>query len=398
MDSVPGNVMLARTVHLAKALAAWFKRRTTDLGVALASLGEIIVGIPCACVFSLPSGFAYPDQFSISKYAGLVFCHVVRAANGDTLILYWSDETHLRLYLDALAQDLNIKEKPQAVGPVIELRPRSSWWKRYSLAGKIVAVAALFGAFSAIQSYIAVWVSVPRASISYSETGRLDAVEGGYIVVPVAVTSEVRFAPLQVTFDPPKIQSRSGNALQTLKVDAASLPPNLNPGQSIQVKIYGTAPKLDSGQTSPVDYDISVSAIVKAGILRSSNHADAGKRELRVWPATLRKRAIAFSKRYRNTCQFEDTLYLSRPYRAGLQGEIVAAGSPGEVSDLNTTAPDNSTTHDARQTVVKVTFKTPPFGTAFQEYNYQVFLDLSAPPSDETCLAWARKLDTSFKE
>ncbi len=390
--------MLARTTNLAKTLAVWFKRRTTALGVALASLGEIVVGIPCACVFSLPSGFAYPDQFSISKYAGLVFCHVVRSANGDTLILYWSDEAHLGLYLDALVQDLNIKVKPQAVGSAIELRPRSSWWKRYSLAGKIVAVAALFGAFSAIQSSVAVWVSAPRASISYAETGRLDAVEGSDIVVPVTVTSEVRFAPLQVTFDPPTIRSRSGNALQTLKVDAASLPPNLNPGQSIQVKIYGTAPKLDSGQTSSVGYDISVSASVKAGILRSSNNADAGKRELRVWPATLRKRAIAFARRYGNSCQFEDTLYLSRPYRRGLLGEIVAAGPPGEVSDLNTTALFDSRDHDALRTTIKVKFHTPPFEAAFQEYKYQVYLDLSAPPSDETCRAWSGKLDTRFKE
>jgi len=390
--------MRANLVHRAKILAIWLKRRAAALGVALASLGEVVGGVPFVCVFLLPSGFSFPDPFATSKYAGLMFCHVARSSANDTLILYWSDETHCRLYLDALTLDLSIKVKPQAVGSAIELRPRTGWWKRYSLASKIVALAALFGAFSAIQAYVAVWVSSPHASISYSDAGKLDAVEGSNIVVPVTVTSNVRFSPLEVTFDTPTVKSRSGAAPEALTVDAASLQSHLNPGQSIQAKIYGTAPKLAASDASPVTYDISVSASAKAGALRYRGRLDAGMKELLVWPAGFRRRGFAFTKRYGNSCQFEDIVYLSRPYRRGLRGELDAQGEAGEVADLNTNALFDSTDRDKPHTTIKVKFHTPGFETAFQKYVYQVYLDLSAPPTEETCRAWSGRLDIGFGE
>ena len=130
---------------------------------------------------------------------------------------------------------------PDLVGFAADQRPRTGWWKRHSIGTKIVGIAALFGAFSAVQNYLAVWISAPSVAMTYSEIGRLDTVEGGPIIVPINLLSEVRFAPVKVTFGTPILRSESTGITQTLQVDASSVP-NLSPGQSVQVKIYGTAP------------------------------------------------------------------------------------------------------------------------------------------------------------
>jgi hypothetical protein len=387
----------AGKIALSTQLFTWVKRRVSAIGSAVRTLTRSNDVIPYSAIFTVPRHFSYPSQFSASDYPGLLFCHFVRGTGDEKVVTYWTDENHFKMSGGSFQSHMGLND-PDLAGFAVDLRPRIGLWKRYSLGEKIVGIAALFGAFSVIQNYLAVWISAPYVAMSYSEIGMLDVVEGGPIVVPINVLSEVLFAPEKVTFGTPTLRSQSTGATLTLNVDAPSLP-NLSPAQSVQVKIIGTAPLLKKDRTSPEIYDLYITASAKAGIFRFPSAVSSGRRELRIWPTQARQSLTRIALLGSNTCELDGILYLSKPYPQGFRAEITSSSSTGDIADMNVaalTASDLTKSTAADRSTTKVEFRTPPF-EKFEQYTYKVYLELFKPTTNQGCASWSSKVDVRFE-
>ncbi len=384
---------------IAQRLRTTLTRWISALGSVFRTLGNKDT-IPYCALFPVSIGFSLSPQFSVSNYAGLLFCHIIRSGpTGGQLLTYWVDELHFRAHGDTLQSQLSIAG-PFLTGPAVDLRPSKAWWKRYPVGTTILAIAALLGALSGILYTVLLFVSSPDVVISYFEPGILNTLENRPLVIPVSVTSEIRFSPVKVALLRPSLRSHSPEATELLNIDPATFEaatiPNLGPGQSVPIKIYAIAPQLPTGQVSPKSYTLAVEATAKAGIFRFSKLAKTGDRELRVWTATLKPVITRVNSLASNTCQVDATLYLPKQYPQGLQSEITVTGSPVQITDLNI-APtkDHKTDIDDKRTTAKITFSTPPL-EQFQEYHYTVYLELSEATTEALCRDLSNRMEAKF--
>jgi hypothetical protein len=158
-------------------------------------------------VFSVPSGFSFPAAFSAKEFPGLLFCHIVQTASCDKVVTCWRDESNLRAYLRVFKTKAAVSSALDFDGPAIEAKyPEIPWWKVWTTLGEsspkewIVGFLAVLGAFLGLRDYYAVFFAAPEVAISFTDEAHVDAVEGAQFAVPLAVRSEVRFAPADISF------------------------------------------------------------------------------------------------------------------------------------------------------------------------------------------------------
>jgi hypothetical protein len=106
--------------------------------------------IPYCSVFKGDVGFSFPTDFSIQDYQGLLFCYVSKDNRDAKIVADWRSENHYRVSADRFKRDLKWIDTEWA-GAVVEVqRRREPFWKR-NVTASILAIAALFGAISAIR-------------------------------------------------------------------------------------------------------------------------------------------------------------------------------------------------------------------------------------------------------
>ena len=357
--------------------------------------------VPYSSIFSISNAFSFPQDFSASDYPGLLFCHILNDAHSRKLVAYWNEQAFFGAYSDSFKQALSLTSLDTA-GPAVQIRQRKrGFWERYSIGKWILSAAALFGALSAFNDYFAGLFAAPDVSIAYSQSGRLDIVEGMPVDVPVRVFNQVRFTSAQVTFDGPTLRSRLNGRVQTLSADPSSIP-SLGSGQSQEIRIYGDAPRLSAGQGIPEIYDLAITANAKAGMTRRRRNLSVGNRQVRIWPALLRKPTVTAVRAVANSCQVDSTLYVAKSYPQGLFAEMVFVSPRGEVSDLSVgaaTATDVTFLHaeDKATTTRKIEFRTVALDK-FQEFRYTVYVQSPSPVAQQACAEWSKKIEADFRE
>src|ERR1019366_9402000 len=122
-----------------------------------------------------------------------VFKNGAKEKKEKKLIAYWRSFTDWDTRGPELKTNLRL---PDAIwsGPVMEVRkPVDNLFKRHSLVASILAIAALFGALSAIRDYFSVLFTVPSVGLSYpdSESKEVDFIAGQPIAVQLKMLSEV---------------------------------------------------------------------------------------------------------------------------------------------------------------------------------------------------------------
>jgi hypothetical protein len=173
-----------------------------------------------------------------------------------------------------------IHSSPDFDGPIGEANyPETPWWnvwkklEEYSPKERIVGLLAILGAFLGLRDYLAVFLAPPEVAISYPDAAHVDAVAGAQFVVPLAVRSEVRFAPAYVSFVQHEVRL-SGGALKSVSLSRDTLP-NLAAGVSEPINISGMAPEFSRKQWSPDVYHFSIGAQASAGFVRGRRLLDA---------------------------------------------------------------------------------------------------------------------------
>lgn len=358
--------------------------------------------IPYCASFPVRSGFSLPTKFSLSTYPGLLFCYLTRTAADEKLVTYWIDEEHFRAYSSAI-QLLCSSESPILTGAVVDVRSHRTLSLRSKILAIAAAIAASFGALSAIRDYYGELFSSPDVAITYSEPGVLNSIESGSIPVSLNVTNEVRYSS-KIEWSEAVMRPSSPQTGATLRVDPdilrAATIPNLAPGASTTIKIYITAPQLPESQRLPKTYILSIKARAKAGVWWFSKVVPAADKELRVWPETLGKPVTTeVSVNSTHSCRFGITLYLAKS-SMGLHAEITAIGTPKQLRYIwvQPMQPEQSkpiTSPDLR--VMKFKFTTPPL-EQFKEYNCKIYLELLQPSSEAVCSELSKSLDVSFEE
>jgi hypothetical protein len=351
----------------------------------------------CCSEFTCGASFSIPQDFTISEYPGLLLCQVSKdSQNQKRLIAYWRGTTFSQAHESDLITELGLASASWT-GPVIDVRkPAEPFFKRHSLAASILAVAALFGALSAIRDYFSVLFAVPYVGLSYTDSANneVDVIAGRAISLQLKMLSEVRFTPMKITFDSASIRLKSGGRQQSLQFDNAIFS-SLPPGQAQTVSITGTAPEHSKAQPSPDIYEIDVAATAKAGILSQGRVVNPPARELWVWPTRSWASPLEFVSTAGITCVLGGTVYPSDVYPAGATVEIVYAGAPQEIANIYLDAKgsdiENSSFKDAGTGTNRVLikrFKTPPL-KLLEKYHYKVDLYLSDQRASKECQNWS---------
>jgi len=376
-------------------IRGWLARR--KISATTKAIGPKSDSLPYAQVFCPGERFDFPASFKISDYSGLLSSHIVRNTT-DSVIAYWKNEEYFKSYGGEFERALTLPAA-QVSGTAVKMQlPRENWWKRYSVSTFILSVAALFGAFSAMRDYFAVLFATPAAVVSFADNARLNSIEGTPLAIPVTALSEVRFAPIKITFDSAVLQPKSGATAVPLSIETAIIP-SLAAGQSQSTRITGLTPK-HSNRLIPDVYEITMTATVNAGVIRPSRVISTTKRELWVYPTAPATPAPELSRLLAGrTCELKGVFYIPKAYPQGLLAEIVAINDPGEVSQINVNAPGVPETNlfpMIDNTVRKFEFKTPALDK-FEEYPYTVFVEATHPVSEEDCRTWAGNLRISLQ-
>lgn len=351
--------------------------------------------LPYWSVFTAGPGFSFPENFSIANYPGLLFCHTSANIMDTKVIACWRHPNQFRAYERRFKQDLALSVTNWTGAVVQVCKPAEALWKRHSLAASILGIAALFGALSAIRDYFTVLFGAPYAGLAYTENRRIDVVERGSIAVPFTVLSEVRFAPMKVTFDSASIRPKASGSGQKLAFDNTVLS-SLSPGQSAIVKLYGVAPEHSKTNYSPDVYDIHAVATAQAGIFRARRSVEPPSRELWVWPERLGASPLRFLQIVgTNNCVLGGSVYPSKPYPRGVRIEIVYARAPQEIAKvyLEATGTNFGDTSFVDvgvgpNRVMKKEFNTSAL-TPFEEFHYKIYLYLSKPIASHDCANWS---------
>jgi len=398
-----GNVLTNTRGYLAD-LPRKLRRGLLRAVKAITKSGEPVA---FSAVFSVASGFSFPATFSVIEFPGLLFCHIVRITSGDKVVTCWRDEGHLRAYLEAFQTKSGVSSTPDFVGPAVEAKyPETPWWKVWTKLAEsspkewIVGLLAILGAFLGVRDYLAVFLATPEVAISYTDDAHIDTVEGAQFIVPLAVRSEVRFAPAYVTFVRQEIQA-PGGATKPVVLSREILP-NLAAGVSESVNISGTAPKFSGKRRAPDIYEFSIKAQARAGLLRGTKNLDAPAHELWVWPSAPLVAPPTVVEAAGNICRLDGLAYISKPKPQGLDAEFIAAAPTGELDRMNVSAAANSVprflqTDSPPTRTIKVEFRTPPFDK-FQEYSYHILLYAPGAVTKASCEKLAPGVEVYFGE
>lgn len=363
-----------------------------------ARLGED-QSIPHLSVFTASTGFSFPKDFSVSDYSGLLFCHVSKDGPDEKLVAYWIDEQHFAAHADIFKSKLSL-HGPDLAGVIIEVhRSRPRFWSRYKLGTWILALAAFVGALSALRDYSAVLLAAPDVVLTQPDAGRLDIVEGTGFATSVSASSEVRTTPSKVSFVSAKVRARTGGSVFQLRIEPDVM--RLPAGQTITVKMFGTAPEHSKGQGAPDVYDLEVNAQADTGIFRRVRPIYTS-RELWVW-ATKDRIGMArwqASNSASQQCKLVGTLYSAAARPQGIPVEILLSSKLGVVTAVYVWAPSASvgsplTVNDEGFTTRKFEFQTGPL-EGFSQYQLQVTLQMSEPVTSEVCAKQAGEVKVSF--
>jgi hypothetical protein len=385
------HVKLSANPRAAGSLQRFFKW-------AGARLGED-QNIPHLSVFTASTAFSFPKDFSVSDYSGLLFCHVSKDGPVEKLVAYWADEQHFAAHVEIFKSKLSL-HGPYLAGAIIEVhRSRPRFWSRHKLGTWILALAAFVGALSALRDYSAVLLAAPDVVLTQPDAGRLDIVEGTGLAALVSASSEVRTTPSKISFVSAKAKARTGGSVFQLRIepDVVRLPA----GQTITVKMFGTAPEHSKGQGAPDVYELEVNAQADTGIFRRVRPIDTS-REVWVWAA---KDQIGMSRwqasnSAKQECKFVGTLYSAAARPQGIPVEIRLSSMLGMVTAVYVWAPSASiglplTVNDEGVTTRKFEFQTAQLEN-FSQYQLQVTLQMTESVTKEVCERQAANVKVSF--
>jgi hypothetical protein len=350
--------------------------------------------LPYVCIFALSADFELAPDLSLSHYPGLISCHIVRdAGTPGRLITYWQGIEHCRAHGDTFRRAAGLPE-PYWMGTLVDLRvKKAQLWKRFSWKAAILTAAALFGAFAAFRDYFSVLFSAPQVAVAFSDLSPLDSVEDSQISVPLTVLNELRFAPTRII--PRSAAAHSSGAAKTVQFDFdVPMIPALSPGQSAQLRVFGTAPKHTSPRGPPDVYQLSVLVAAEAGMLRGTmEFSSVPARELRVWWEGIGWSPIRAGN-CSARCDLDTVMYAGSEYPHGVRGHVILTSTAADkITDLDIAAPVLADTEPRKlssppgETVMKkVEFQTQPLDK-FREYRFRVLLE-AAKPLDQG--HWAR--------
>jgi hypothetical protein len=360
------------------------------------------------CSFVLDPRSPAPE-IQFEDYPGLVQYHVLEKGSArDRLVCYWLDENHFRAHAHRLQHHAGLSQ-PAHDGTLIRIciKPKE-FWQRYSIQGIILAIAALFGALSAIRNYFAEIFVGPEITVAYTDASALDVVEDAQIVVPMSIINQVRFIPVSVRLQKAEAVAKSDlNSVQKLQCDVPALV--LAPSQPTTFKLQGIAPKLSgANQGLPETYNLTVVVGAKAGIIPGWIWGwipfKPLSRQIKVWPAHAVLDRPHIVRVQNNSCQVQGTLYPGKPYQQGMQAEFTAFSPHGDLVHLEawaggTSDPQNHTAPGLPLDTFKASFKTAPLDK-FQPYKYTLVLQSAhdfGTPQCEQYIADPRKLRITFQ-
>jgi hypothetical protein len=264
----------------------------------------------------------------------------------------------------------------------------------------VLAVFALVGAGLGLRDYAAVLFAIPDVAVVYPDVGHANAVVGQEFAIPLTVSSEVRFAPVTVSFRSASIQPKSGGSSVELSFNPQVLP-NLTTAQSQSITLSGSAPQRSLASVLPDIYELVVTGDSKAGIVVARRTLLVPKRELWVWPARPPDSHPTLSRAAGNICELDGEVYISKSYPQGLPAAFTLIAPAAKVSQMYITAGSNSDEEHLRsdtssESVLKNEYQTPPLDK-FQIYRYSATLYLTTQATESECRTLASSLTASLQ-
>ena len=356
--------------------------------------------VPFYARFFVPATFTFPAGFNMGDYAGLTICHLLPAPSDQRLVTYWRDEPSYGAYEASFRAALALSP-PNESGVVTNIKcEKNVWWKPKSLSTAVLALAATFGALTAIRDYFAVLFAIPDVTLTYADAGHVDAVEGDQVAIPLTALSGVRFAQETVRFDAPALQPNP-DMPKPWAFDAATIPA-LSAAQPQKVTVTGTAPPHAGKDGVPDIYRMNLSSSANAGILTGlflKGSAAAPEREVWIWSSKPELSHLKVRRAEGTSCEFLGSLHSPRMYPQGLSIEIVVVTTPGEVSSLNASAQGGASSpqqisSDGTAFVVGLRWTALE---KFRTYPYRIFLEGAKPTDRPSCEQWIDKMRVAVR-
>lgn len=240
---------------------------------------------PFAITYTCPPSFSLPETFKTRRHRGLLFCAVVRNASCGSVHACWTDRESLESGEPVLRAELglNASSTPQAIAQIATVT--SPWWKRHSLSlsKAVLAIAALFGALTAIRDYFADLFLRPSVTAYVQDSAAVDYKEGSRLILPLKILNQNRFGRAAVKLEDAQFRNKLNPAAVTrLELDTTNAP-LLSPGQTVEAHVLGNAPTLSS-PTGPQDFELDVPMRAFGGYFVPSQPVTFQRRTFKIWP------------------------------------------------------------------------------------------------------------------
>lgn len=244
-----------------------------ELRATQEEIGAQAKALPYLAAISSAKALVIPET-PFTEFPGLQAVQRVRSSGaGDTLITYWSSESHFEMNRDAIVDRLGASVAFSGGLGALEA-PKKQWHKRYTAFQLIVSASALVGAFNVLHALWERLYVAPSMAVVLENTEQHHVVAGQPFSVKATVEnfhSSVDNYELRTVAS---LQPLTGKAV-TLTVPNA--PVALAAGKSHGVTITGKA-------HDPGSYVLNVEVSAKGGWLRERVPFKT-QAEVRAWPA-----------------------------------------------------------------------------------------------------------------
>jgi hypothetical protein len=288
--------------------------------------------IPYVTSYAASADFTFPTGFTPSRH-GLLRCETVRDGPQVHAYLRWRSEAHWKANGPVVGKLLGLGN-PDASGPVVEeLVPRDPPWKRHPITvGKaLIAVAALFGALSAVRDYFAELFFSPDIAITVADSSPTSYHTGAELSIPLLVRNQALLGRAQVRVLKAELLPVNGSGspvgLRSTKVEI----PQLTVGQAEELRLSGTAPVFTAPGSKPTDYALHVEVAEKEGLFIPSRHFTYAPRTFAFWSDHVWESGVTSLSPVAG--RIEIGLYPGRAYPAGIHGQMIVrtAAEPNDI-------------------------------------------------------------------
>jgi hypothetical protein len=172
------------------------KSRRAQIRRAISYVFTRDVSIPVAAEWKVSADYILPKDFSVSAFAGLIQCQVLRSSH-PRLLTFWKSGDHLRTQSPAFSKAVGVADRIWD-GEIADVRQTRASYLPTSLFDGLVKASAIIGAATVVYQAYSRLLAPAEVSVEIAAIQPLDASPNSSIRIPLSITNHSTSADARV--------------------------------------------------------------------------------------------------------------------------------------------------------------------------------------------------------